>query len=931
MLDRNTELRELRTCLDNAKDGHGNTVFISGEAGVGKTRLVNELKDIARSQGYSILSGNSLYESLTPYMPFMEALRSGGFEYLFAEETPKVEAAYLVLNNGLLVKEVVRQETDLNPDIFSGMLTTVGSFVQDSLSMLTGTEKDGGLNTLGYENYRILIESGKDTNLAVILTGRENEFLINDMREILANVDRDYGRILEDWNGEYGELGGIENHIKPLISSGKYDGIDYSKDKPEIKRDRLFENILLGFERCTKTNPTLLCIEDLQWADPSSLALLHYVSRNTQNCNLLILGTYRPEDISTTKDGEVHHLIESMQLMSREDLFQKIELERLTEEHMDEMLSSLFKRSNFPVEFKANLYKESEGNPFFIISMIRMLIEEGSIDCKDDIWTLTKELNEVNIPSKVYDVIIRRLFRVKEKEREILDFAAVIGEEFTSDILAKTAQINKIELLKHLRNLEQSHNLIRSIKQKYKFDHAKIKEVLYQHIPNELRMEYHGIVAHNIELLSKDNLNKVIEDLAYHYYRSTNKKKALTYLTNAADKAKKEYSNEEAIRFYRQALEFESDPQSKISHLENLGDVCVFTGEYDKSTKYYEAALELVEQNNKKAEIKLKIGNNYQIKGEYDTAIGTCKDALNLVKDKTCKEKAHALKYLGKINHRLGNYDLTLNYCIESMKINEEINDMSGKAGSLGWISMAYWLKGDFDKALKYMEESLHIGEKIKDQFLIGDFNNNAAIIYDDMGKYDMAIEYGKKSVKIARKIGNQGLLSATLINLSLSLINDGKYEEALNYLEQGHKICNKIDNKTFNIWYYIGKSEICLHKGDLTNALELSNKAIDLSTDIGMNRLIAYSKRTLGMIYRDQKQWDISLDSFNESINMFQKMDMKKDLADSYFELGIMWKDKGDPDKAKQSLNTALDLFNDVKIEKFIEKVKRELQDFKG
>jgi predicted ATPase len=130
---------------------------------------------------------------------------------------------------------------------------------------------------------------------------------------------------------------------------------------------------------------------------------------------------------------------------------------------------------------------------------------------------------------------------VKEKEREILDFAAVIGEEFMSDILAKIAQINKIELLKHLRNLEQSHNLIRSIKQKYKFDHAKIKEVLYQQIPNELRMEYHGIVAYNIELFNKDNLNNVIEDLAYHYYRSTNKKKALTYLTNAADKAKKEY------------------------------------------------------------------------------------------------------------------------------------------------------------------------------------------------------------------------------------------------------------------------------------------------------------------------------------------------------------------------------------------------------
>jgi tetratricopeptide (TPR) repeat protein len=371
------------------------------------------------------------------------------------------------------------------------------------------------------------------------------------------------------------------------------------------------------------------------------------------------------------------------------------------------------------------------------------------------------------------------------------------------------------------------------------------------------------------------------------------------------------------------ALEFESDPQRKITILENLGDVCGFTGEYDKSIEYYEATLELVEQRNKKTEIKLKIADNHQINGEYDKAIGICKEALYLVKDKICKEKALALEKLGKINYRFGNHDLTLNYCIESMKINEEINDMKGKATSLGWISMAYWSEGDFHKALKYMEESLDIAEKIEDQFLISDFHNNAAIIYNDMGKYDIAIEYGKKSVKIAK-----GLLSAALTNLSLYLINDEKYEEALNYLEQGHTISKKIDHKTFIIWSNIGKAEIYLHKGDLPNALELSNKALGLSTDIGMNRLTAYSKRILGMIYKEQRKWDISLESFNESINMFQEMDMKKDMADSYFELGRMWKAKGDSDKAKQSLNTALDMFNDIKVEKYIDKVKKELQE---
>ena len=157
--------------------------------------------------------------------------------------------------------------------------------------MLSGEEKKEALNSIGYENYRILIEKGVNMNLVVILTGRENEFLINDMKEILINCEQNFGNIIRTWDGDDRHVRGIKNLLKPLITSGKYDGIDYAKDDPKIKRNRLFENILLGIERHTKVNPSILCIEDLQWADPSTLALMHYVARNTKKCNFLILGT----------------------------------------------------------------------------------------------------------------------------------------------------------------------------------------------------------------------------------------------------------------------------------------------------------------------------------------------------------------------------------------------------------------------------------------------------------------------------------------------------------------------------------------------------------------------------------------------------------------------------------------------------------------
>jgi hypothetical protein len=104
------------------------------------------------------------------------------------------------------------------------------------------------LNTLGYENYRILIETLGELNLAVILTGRENEFLVNDMKKVLVNVDQKYGSVLKSWDGTEKCIEGIQNIITTLITSGKFDGIDYAKDNPQIKRNKLFENILLGID-----------------------------------------------------------------------------------------------------------------------------------------------------------------------------------------------------------------------------------------------------------------------------------------------------------------------------------------------------------------------------------------------------------------------------------------------------------------------------------------------------------------------------------------------------------------------------------------------------------------------------------------------------------------------------------------------------------
>lgn len=896
LVDRKRELKVLKEQLSNAAQGSGNLLFIAGEAGVGKTRLVDELKDYAHSQGVDILQGWSLYESLTPYMPFMEALKSGGLENLFADETPRIETAYLMSESGLLIKDVNRGESELHPDIFTGMLSAIDSFVKDSLSMLNGEEKKESLNTLGYENYRILIESDAHANLVVIITGRENEFLVNDMREIIINVEKQYGDVLKDWDGEDKTVAGIENLIQPLISSGKYDGIDYAKDDPKIKRNRLFENILLGLERHTSIHPSLLCIEDLQWADPSSLALLHYVSRNTKQCNLLILGTYRPEDVTATINGKVHQLVEVKQLMNREDLYQQIELNRLEEKYMDDVLASLLGKNDFADEFKQQLYKETEGNPFFIIELVRMLAGEKTIEQKDDTWILVRDLKEANIPSKVHDVIVRRLNRVGEGGREILDCAAVIGEEFSSDILASATRLTTIELLKQLRTLEQKHKLIRSLETKYKFDHAKIKEVLYSEIPTELRMEYHLIIANCIEEQSRDDLDSVVGDLAFHFYRSQNKEKALPYLIKAAEKATGQHAPREAFEYYRCALEV-------VDPLED-----------SRSTK------------KKKLDIIMALGDNCYLRGEWDDALGYFKRATELSEEVGDEKRlAESLRNIGLIHKNRNEWDSAISYFKKGITISEKIQDYHLTADISHCLGKVSDEKGELKEARKHYGKCMDIAVNIGDSPEIADAYLGIGRLHARKSEYDESIKAFQKAVEILEKVQDLEKLSKAYANLGATYIFVNM-DEAIKYHNKSIEIADKISNIRIKGYGLLNIAYTLIKKKELETAPIYLDKALGIFNKLGERLATSITYTNYGSIYRLLKEWNSSKDYFEKALEICQDLETPYNFGNILFEYGLMYRDKGDFNKARMELTEARDIFTNLQNKEMVEKIEKEL-----
>ncbi len=917
MVGRERELEKLIKHIDGALEGRGSTVFISGEAGIGKTRFVKELETIAKSKNFFVLSSSSLYESLTPYMPFFEALKSGGLESLFAEEVPRVEGAYLVTDTGLLVKEVVREETSLEPNIFASMLTTVDDFIETSFSLLGKAEEESGLNRLSHGEYTILVENGETASLVVVLTGRENEFLINDMRETLAKVQKFCGNALEDWDGDEDSIHGVDRILRNLVISGKYDGVQYGREDPKAKRSLLFENVSLGLMRQAHSKPTLLCIEDLQWSDPSTCALIHYVARITKECGLLIIGTYRPEDL-VSEEGKVHHVVEAMQRMDRENLIETMELPRLSSKSTAMLLASLLEESDLGEEFAHRVYQETEGNPLFILELVELMVEDAILGRDNGGWKVVRDLAETDIPSRVQDVISRRLDLLEGDLREVLDIGSVNGEEFTLELLASVLDWDRMQVLKALRSLERRHRLVRPSDERYRFDHVKIKDVLYAEMPTELRMEYHGKIADAIHEQNAEDLDKVAGDLAFHYYRCRNQSKALPHLIKGAEIAREQYANDEAARLLGEALEL-ATPEERGKLFELRADALLASARYDECLESYENALDSVEDKYKVAEIRGKIGKVCEERRDYDGVLNQCSQALNLVRGEGTREEAVALLRIGNAHYFQGDYERSLEYFTRSLEIWENLGDSQGIASALNDIGNVHADRGDYEKALECYEKRVEICKSIGDEKGVAVSINNIGTVYRDRGDYKKALVLIREALSMHERTADWFNVSRTLGNCGEIHWRLGERDSALEYCKKAIDVSEKIDNMGTIACTLIIIGNLHSDSMDWEEALDAYRRSLEINVKVGHRWSQASILNNIGILHCEKGEYEKALESFEEGLRLSEELGDSLLRAELCHGMGEVHLANGDAQEALRFCNMALSLSEQASQKQYI------------
>jgi class 3 adenylate cyclase len=325
----------------------------------------------------------------------------------------------------------------------------------------------------------------------------------------------------------------------------------------------------------------VLVLDDLHWADKPSLQLLRHVVANSSSTRLLILCNYRDAELSGS-----HPLNEALAALHREPAgVSTIDLKGLDDTGVVTFVESAagHELDEAGVGLAHELYRETDGNPFFVYEILRHLSESGAI-VQDELgrWVVAAEDGHLTLPHSVRAVIGTRVSRLGGEATKVLSIASVIGRDFDLDLLARATECSEDDLLDIL-DAATAVALLREVADEpghYSFSHALIQHTLYQDLGGTRRARAHHRVARSLEEICGDDPGDRVGELAHHWANATqpvDADKAIFYARQAGESALEALAPDEAVRLFTQALRLfdqqrDPDPRVRVDLLIALGN-----------------------------------------------------------------------------------------------------------------------------------------------------------------------------------------------------------------------------------------------------------------------------------------------------------------------------------------------------------------------
>ncbi len=661
------------------------------------------------------------------------------------------------------------------------------------------------------------------------------------------------------------------------------------KVPPEQWKAKLHEAINLILANLCRRAPTVICIEDLHWADPSSVELLRNILIDLKY-PVIFLCIYRP----------TFNLFTSHQAGSIKS-YREIRLQDLTPTDAQNMVESLLNTKTIPKQLQMFVRDKTEGNPFYLEEVINSLIETDTLIWDDSSWKLARSLNEKDIPSTVQGVISARLDRLERETKRILQEASVIGRAFLYEILKRISDLKEY-IDKSLINMERL-DLIKTISMQpeleYIFKHALTQEVVYNGLLIKERRSIHEKIGLVMEELFQHHLPEFYETLAYQYSHSDNFPKAYEYLKLSGDKAVRNYANQEAIRFYKEAIRaLDAQPESPENNKEKLKTHLMMTTPL-VLLSYPEGSLEILQNGEKLAQELEDEEGLVQIHGS-----------------------------LSRYHSATGNPSLGLEYAAKCFNSADKIKDFGLMAQSASQNCLSYWFTSDVMKIVDIGGKAIHLLEEHhleKDFFGMGfSTYSNICAFYGAslgwMGLFKEGTDVLEKGFRTACEINDRFSMGLTKMMYSTVMFWAGYGNKTITHAQEAIKIYDEAEiSITFEgAWFVLGAGYYL--RGEYEKAIDAGDKALKLAKEFGLPFMVSWSYLNLAMTHRAAGDLRRARKCAEEALRISQECNAKACEGLARALLGLMMKEMTPAiiEEAHNQIRHGISILEELKLKPF-------------
>lgn len=537
-------------------------------------------------------------------------------------------------------------------------------------------------------------------------------------------------------------------------------------------------------------------IEDLHFASIESRSLALALARLAPSCRLVVVATSRPQGPAE---------VETMGALPGA---RRMSLPRLSPAEVVKLIAGILRSEPAAERIGGKVARRTDGNPFFILEMIREMKDRGFLQQEGDgRWRSTGDTAAFDIPSSVRDFLHGRLRDLRDDDRALLDAASVLGFQFDPDLVARVLGRKRLDVLQALAALARKTHLVVPTGTGFQFEHHQMQEIVYQEIPDVLRSEYHALIAdawrERAGLSSFDPLAIAAEDatvVAMHLLRGGRGDEGARLAPRAAGRLAERSDFDAATSISEMALAHLGPPDDDVARNRLRHEVALVlagchmhVGHRQREREAAALALEAADRLGepiRRAEALRAIGSHLVVDAEHDRAIRVLEEAAAIAEAAGEKGiKARIEGPLAAAHFRLGDYEKARELNETCARVLHEIGDVAGEAVAIGQLGS----------------------------------------VLSRMGREAESLVMSERSAELARQAGRRRIEFLSLVRCGMSLVAQGRQREARSVLERATSISAELDLVTGNADALLALASVDMHEGRLGAAREHASQAASL------------------------------------------------------------------------------------------------------